>query len=135
MENINPKNYMKQQVNKGQALVFLLFLVTLSVTITSAAIVTMIANSYSTNIYTQGNNAKTVAESGVENAILKLLRDPSYNGESIVVGEGTAVITVTGIDQKTIVSEGSYFGNKRKVEVIVQIADDILTIQSWKEIL
>lgn len=134
MITVNIKNYLKKQ-NRGQALVLLLFLIALSITISTAAIITMIANSYSTNIYSQGYQAKSLAESGAENAILRLLRDPNYSGESLTVTDGTIIITVSGSGQKTIVSEGSYFGNKRIVEIVAQYADGILIIQSWKEIL
>ncbi|OGG03581.1 hypothetical protein A2W14_03320 [Candidatus Gottesmanbacteria bacterium RBG_16_37_8] len=125
------KNYSE----KGYALVILLFFMALSVTVITAAVTLMIINSTSVNLYIIGNEAKTIAEAGAENAVLRLLRDPQYSGELMTVGNGTAQITITGTNPKTIISKGTVDNQICKIEVIADISNNILTISSWKEIL
>ena len=118
----------------GHALVVLLFFMVLSVTVITAAVSLLIINSSSTTYYLQASEAKTIAEAGVENALLRLLRDPSYSGESVVIGEGTAEIIVTGTTDKTILSEGVLENRKKRIEVTAQVSNNIVNILSWKEI-
>jgi hypothetical protein len=75
-----------------------------------------------------------VAESGAENAIIRLLRDPNYTGETLTVGTGTAVITVTGTTTKTIISSGTNGSYLRKVQIVVGYVNNVLTISSWEEV-
>lgn len=106
-----------------------------AITVTSASVMSIIINSTSTNTFQLGTNSFAVAESGAENAILRILRDPDYSGENLIVTGGTVNITVTGTNPKTIVSQ-SYVGNSsRKIEVQTQYNNNILSITSWKEIL
>ena len=60
---------------RGQALVTLLFFVIISTIITSAAIVIILVNSTSVAKAQAGISAYYAAESGIENAFLRLLRD------------------------------------------------------------
>lgn len=120
--------------NQGQALVLILFFMTITVTIVSAAVATMIINSASGNSFYMGNQAKTVAESGAENALIRLLRNPQYSGETLSIGSGETVITVTGDSTKTIISEGRDGNNIKKIEVIAQFENFMLNILSWREI-
>jgi len=82
---------------QGQTLVILLFFLVLSITITTAAVFMNYANAQSTTKIVQGNDAYVIAESGMENALLQLLRNPSYTGETMTSNGGTAVTTVTGV--------------------------------------
>ena len=78
--------------------------------------------------------ASQVAESGMENALLLLLRNPNYVGETLTVGTGTATITVTGNSTtKTITSIGRINNYLQTVEVIVTYNNTIMTITSWEE--
>lgn len=118
----------------GQTLVMLLVLMTAGVIITSAAVVMIIVNSQSSSKFVLGENAYAIAESGAENAILRLVRNPAYAGEALMVGNGTATITVTGSSTKTIVSEGVRGSFRRKIQVIGTYVDNIYTPSSWTEI-
>ena len=119
---------------KGQALITLLFFVLISLTITTGAILIIINNSISVSKSVEGTLAYYVAESGVENALLRLLRDPSYTGETLTVGSGTAVITVTGANPKIVVSVGQNGNFKRKVSAQMNYISGYYTIYNWKEI-
>ena len=119
---------------KGQALVTLLFFVLVSLTITSGAIIIIIINSISVSKSAEGTLAYYVAESGVENALLRLLRDPSYTGETLTVGTGTAIITVTGANPKTVVSVGQSGNFKRTVQAQMTYNNGYYTFSNWREI-
>lgn len=119
---------------KGQALITLLFFVLISLTITSAAIIIIITNSTSVSKFQEGTLAYYAAESGVENALLRLLRDPNYTGETLTIGTGTAVVTVTGSNPKTVVSVGQNGNFKRIVQAQATYSNGYYTFSSWKEL-
>ena len=123
-----------EKLNSGQALITLLFFVLISLTITSGAIIIIIVNSISVSKSQEGTLAYYVAESGVENALLRLLRDPNYTGETLVIGSGTAVITVTGSNPKTVVSVGQNGNFKRTVKAQMNYNNGYYTFSNWKEI-
>lgn len=120
--------------NKGQALVTLLIFMIIAVTVTGAAIVVIFVNSLSTGKFQQSDLAYYTAESGQENAIIQLLRDENYSGETMTIGGNTAIISIVGENPKQITVEG-YAGNfKRIIQAQVQLDNHILNITSWKEI-
>lgn len=118
----------------GQALVTFLLLILISLTITSAASVVSIVNSQSGEKLEQGTVTAEVAESGAENAILRLLRDPSYTGETITIGTATVVITVSGSSTKTINVVATNGNFKRQIQIICSYTNNVLTVTSWKEV-
>lgn len=118
----------------GQALVTLLIFMVIAITVTAAAVSLVIINSVSTSKTQQASLVYSVAESGAENGLLRLLRNPFYTGETLDVGEGTAVITVTGVNPKVITSVGTIGNFQRTIEIQVDFTNNIMTIQSWKEI-
>lgn len=122
-------------LEKGQALITLLFFMIIAITITSAAVIISIVNSLSTSYFDQANSAYYVAEAGAENAIIRLLRDPSYTGETLNVDTGSAVITVSGTSPYVITSVGKIYNSLRKIEVDATIVNGVLTVTSWKEAL
>ena len=124
----------KHNFKKGQTLVMLLVLMTAGVIITSAAVVMIIINSQSSSKFALGESAYAIAESGAENAILRLVRNPNYAGETLTVGSGTATITVSGSSTKTIVSEGVRGNFRRKVQIVGTYVNNIFTPSSWTEI-
>lgn len=112
----------------------LVVIVLLVMIVTTGAVMVGVSSMRSTTLMARGEVAHAVAESGAENAILGLLRDPSYGGEAdLRIGEGSATIVVSGSAPKTIVSTGSALGMVRKVEVVVQFASGSWTVESWQE--
>ena len=119
--------------NKGNALITLLFFALITIIVTSAAIVMLMINSGAVTTVQQGNDAYSIAESGVENALLRLLRNPSYTGEVLTIGTGTATITVTGGTTKTIISKGRIGNFERSIQVVATYINNVLTVTSWDE--
>lgn len=118
----------------GQALVTLLFFVLISITITSAAIVMIIANAISTTKIQEGVTSYYLAESGIENALLRILRNPDYAGETLNIDTSTVVVSVTGTNPKRIVAVSTNGNFKRTVETQMTYTNGYYTISNWREI-
>lgn len=125
---------MRYTHQSGQVLVTLLFFSIFAITIISAAIVATIVTSTATSDLQQGVYARSVAESGVENAILRLLRNPAYTGEVLTVDTGTATITVTPGNPAIIVSKGQAGDFIKTIQAQVVNSGGIYTVTSWREI-
>ena len=134
MKNIISKIHILSS-ESGQALVTLLFFIIIGMTMISAAVVFVYGNSQSASITEQGAYAYYIAESGVEEALLRLLRNSNYTGtpvnQPLVVGLGTVAISV---NNGTIVATGIYQNIIRKIQVQTVYNNYVLTISSWKEI-
>lgn len=118
----------------GQALVTLLFFMIIAITVIAAAIAVIYINNRATTRLEGGTIAYYVAESGIENALLRLLRDPGYTGEIIQIDLATVVIQVTGTEPKTVTSTATSGQFVRKLQTVIGYTNNILTISSWKEI-
>ena len=117
--------------HKGQALVSLLMFVLVAMTVIISSITTAISNTRATSIGQQAVDAYYVAEAGAENALIRLLRNPNYSGETLTVGNNQSVVTVAG---STITSIGNVNNLTRKIEVKISYTNNQMTIISWKEI-
>jgi Tfp pilus assembly protein PilX len=119
---------------KGQALILLVVFAVIAITITSAAIISAINNSSTATKTQEGQIALDSAEAGIDNAMLRLLRNPSYVGETITINGASVVSAVTGSGPKTITSTATYGSYVRSVQVFVSTSSGISTITSWKEL-
>jgi|SRR5579885_1441814 len=125
----------KWKVNRGQALITLLFFVIIAVTITSAAVVIILVDSLSGTKLQESEIAYEIAESGIENAQLRLLRDPRYTGETVSVGNGTATIQVnTNGNVYTVISKGQIGNFIRQIQMSGTYTNNIFTVTSQQEI-
>lgn len=124
------------QSQRGQALITLLFFVIIAVTITSAATIVIGVNSLSLTKLQEGSIAYYAAESGIENAILRAIRDPSYTGETLTLDNINVTITVSGVDPDprtiTVVNANGNF--RRTIQAQVDYDSGYYTISGWKEI-
>lgn len=118
---------------KGQALITLLFFVLISLTITSGAIIIIIANSISVSKVQEGTLAYYAAESGIENSLLRLLRNQNYLGETLSIGDVGVAVTVIGDNPKIVIATSS--GNfKRTVQVQANYNNGYYSFSNWKEL-
>lgn len=120
-------------MKKGQTLVILLVFVTAAIIVTSAAVAMLVGNTTQITGLELGNQALLLAETGAENALIKLLRDPAYAGETLTVGQDQVTIEVTGSNPYTIVADGSSGNFRRSVTVTAQYVAGVLTVNSWEE--
>lgn len=120
----------------AQTVVFLLVFMAVAITVTTAAVIILITNSQAGSRLEQGYVAYDVAESGIENALMRLLRDPDYADETLSVGTGQATITVSGGNPKTVLSTGVAGNYFRQIQVMVTFTGGTMNIapSSWREI-
>jgi hypothetical protein len=128
------KKIIKQQ--SGQALITILFIAVIGITIITAAAIFMFENLRASSITEQGTYAYYVAESGIEEGILRLLRNPNYTGtpvgQPLPVGGGSVIISTTSDGKITAI--GTYNSTVRKIQIQTVYNNGMLTIQSWKEV-
>lgn len=126
----------KTKNQKGQVLVMLVVFISIMTAVTAMAVSLMITNSSGAGKFEQSVNLLQKSESGVEIALLKLLRDPvNYTGETFTIDDVSVTVNVSGGVTKTVLSTAVLGDLTKKVELIVNDPiDDILTVTSWKEV-
>ena len=117
--------------HKGQALVSLLMFVLVAMTVITSTIITVISNTRAASEGQQAVDVYYVAEAGIENALMRFLRDPNYTGETLPVGNNTATVTVSG---STITSAGHVNNLTKTIQVVTSYTNNQMTVTSWKEI-
>jgi len=133
---LNKNSFLSLQ--KGQALITLLFFTIIGVTVTSAAVAMILVNSLSGTKQQQGEIAYEIAQSGAENGLIRLLRNPAYTGETMPVGSGSATITVSGSGTSgnpfTILSKGINGIYVREVQLTATYQNNLITVTGRKEV-
>lgn len=125
----------KRHLQSGNSLIMLLVFAIVATTVAAAAVAVMINISQGTSKVENRVLVNQVAESGMENALMRLLRNPNYTGETnLPVGDGTVDISVTGGGTtKTVTSTGRINNYLQTIEVTVTYTNSIMTVTSWKE--
>jgi type II secretory pathway component PulK len=122
-------------MKSGVALVLLLVFMAIAITITTAATMLTISSSQSSSRQDISYQALSVAESGMENALMRLIRDPSYSGETLTVDTGVATITVNNVGSVfTVNSTGTFGQYSRSVQVTMLDNGGIMSLSTWREI-
>ena len=124
-------------MKKAQALASLIIFVAIAITVITATIIIVGSNTVTATISQQMVQVRQAAESGLENALLRLLRDPSYSGETIPanVNGFETTISVTGDDiNKTIISTAANNNYQRKIKVKINYNENIMTVNFWQDI-
>ena len=131
------KRIKKNSNQSGQALVMLLFFVIVGISVATSATLIAESNSRAATILGEGIIAKEMADSGIEAAMLGIVRkNDVYTGETIEnLNGGTIVVTVTGDTTKKIDSVATNGSFVKKVEVIVNYSNNVLGAPTfWKEV-
>lgn len=123
-----------QSSESGYMLTALLVFLVVIIIITTTSVLVSVSSLRSETYFDSGSEALAAADSGAENAILRLLRDPTYLGETLQVGNSDVTITVAGSAPQvvTVVADSGSF--ERTVEVRLQRVDGMLQVTSWKEL-
>lgn len=122
-------------MERGQSLIMMLFFTLIGITVIISAAFIMITNSKGTTKIQQSTVAYTIAQSGAENAMLQLLRNPAYTGETMTIGDGTATIEVNSSNGTiTITSTGQSGNFIKKVQVTGTYQNYQFTFSPIKEI-
>lgn len=116
-------------------MITVLYVMIIGVLVTTGAIYALLNVTSSSSGDELGILARTAAESGAENAVLRLIRDPAYIGETMTLDGGrTATISVTGGSSPVITSVGTVADVSRRIQVAIQYTNGAVTVTSWKEI-
>ena len=119
----------------GQTLITLLFFMIIAITMLTGTLIVIFNVTTGQTKIQQSRSAYYIAESGMENALIRLLRDPAYNGETLTIGEGTAVVNITNNGSIYIATSSATVGNfVQKIQVVASYTNNILSIQTWKEL-
>lgn len=123
---------------RGQALVTMIFFTVIATTVTTAAIMVIAVNSLSGSKFQEGAIAYQIAQSGADEALIRLLRNPTYGGGNLSVGSGSATITVTGTgtaaDPYQILSKGQLRNFVKQIQLSAVYEDEQLEVLSQKEV-
>ena len=117
----------------GHALVVLLIFMGMAMVVTLTAVGIGVAGLQTASNLHVGQSAYLLAESGVEEALLAVLRDPNYTTGTLTTDHGTATINVTGQNPKTLEITAVAGGFTRRIRVIANLDSGILTVQSYNE--
>ena len=128
------KKYIKQEVEKGQALVALLFFVVIATIYTSAAVIIIASNSLSASRSQRGVTTARFAEGFMEDTLLNLIRNPDYSGGTFNFEDGSVIVEITGDETKTILVQSAVGDSLRKLEAVVSLESGQLEVVSWKEV-
>jgi len=120
---------------KGQALVSLLIIIAVAVLAVASAIVSASISS-TTAITTISDRVYYSAETGAEEALIKLLRDPIYSGEILDIDEVRVEVAVSSPTpvERIVSSTASANNVKRRVAISAEFVNNILTVTSWEEV-
>lgn len=118
----------------GQTLVLLLVFMMVAIAITTAATFIIATNSLSATAVSQGLATKQMAEAGAEKALLALVRDPNFKGETFSLDTGSVTATVSGTTTLTINSTAVNGDYVKRVEVKATYSNNVLTLVSWKDV-
>lgn len=124
----------KLTTQSGQALVPLLIFVVMAMIMIMFTVSLVVVNSQNARVYLVGEQALSIAESGIENAMMRLLRNASYVGETVTVGSGQAVVTVNGTQPYVITSVGSLNQQSRTIVVTATRSAGLFEVISWQEV-
>lgn len=117
--------------NSGQALIVFLFFVLMGITITSAAVMMLLNTMINTSVNERSLLARAYAESGVENALIRYVRNPDYSGEVLTIGQGSVDVTISG---GIIVAVAKIGDVTRTIQATTVYNNDEIVVTSWKEI-
>lgn len=117
--------------NSGQALIVFLFFVLMGITITSAAVMMLLNTMINTSVNERSLLARAYAESGVENALIRYVRNPVYSGEVLTIGQGSVDVTISG---GIIVAVAKIGDVTRTIQATTVYNNDEIVVTSWKEI-
>lgn len=123
-------------VKSGQTMVMVILITVILMSVTTMAVAMIVTNAMSISREERGTHALEIAESGAQEGILRILRDPSVTvtGLNLDVDDGAATVDITGSGTKTITSEGVIDGYSRSIEAQVHLDAGQLVIDSWREL-
>ena len=123
--------------DSGQILTSVLVFMAFGLSVIALSVALTVINMQNTAKYSQSEQATNYAEAGVEEAILRLIRDSTYSGGNLLLATDASItiqVTANG-DDRAITSTAIYNGFTKKVLAQVSLANSTATLVSWKQII
>lgn len=120
--------------NGGQALLTVIFVAVIGILITTGALYALLNNINTATLGEIGAMTHSAADSGIENALIRLIRDPTYTGETLQIDGRTVVVTVTGTGTQTVIATATDNTITQRVAAVVRYTGGVLTIDSWSDV-
>jgi hypothetical protein len=131
MKHTAPQNRTHEQ---GTSLLVVIVLGVVGIMVVTMGLALSITATQSNATFIENKRALLIAESAAENALLRLLRDPSYTGETLTIDGGTATIGVTGTTNKIIDVSVTVGTTAKTLQVQTTEVNGITTVSSWNEV-
>lgn len=130
------KNYSYVTRSEGQALIGVLAVVAIASVMVSSLVLTSIISADSSLKLRQSTNLINQADTAMQNAILRLERDPSFTGETLNFSAGQVIIEITGDNPKIVEAKSINFDNKILRKLHAEVNSDnnsAITVSNWSE--
>ena len=128
------KHTQKHHSQPGHILIAVLLLMLIGVFAITVAATMVVTTTQSQGARLESSSLRSAAESGVENAILGLLRSPSSSGSAITV-DGIAVTTVVVPGSPSVITATAVGDRQRHVyRATVDRVNGMLSITSWTQV-
>lgn len=76
-----------------------------------------------------------VADTCIEEALIRLRRNAAYSGGSLAVGDGTCTITIAvNGNERTVTATATVDTFTRVLEAVVDVVNKIVTMKKWREV-
>lgn len=126
----------RKNKSAGQALIMVILIgaIALITVVTSA---TLVISELKKNIATTfAVSQYEITYGALENAFMRLLRDPNYTGETVTLGSSTCYITVSGdstksVEVRCVTTDGKYV---RKIGATVTFTGGIMNVSGISEL-
>lgn len=119
---------------KGQALIMVILIGIIALIAVVSAATLVISELKKNTAVSFGVSQYQITYGALENALMRLLRDPNYTGETVMLGSSTCVVTVSGSLAKTVevrCSDGTY---SRKIGATVTFTNGVMAVSGISEI-
>ena len=125
----------KRHTYTGQAMVTVLMVCVIGTLILTGAMIA-VGNAIGQSSQAElGLLARSAAETGMENALIRFIRDPSYTGETMHLTDGrTVTISATGTPKTTIIATGMSGSATQRIQTVVYYNNGVFTVESWSDI-
>jgi len=119
---------------KGQALIMVILIGIIALIAVVSAATLVISELKKNTTVSFGVSQYQITYGALENALMRVLRDPNYTGETVTLATSTCIITVSGSSPKTVearCSDGTY---SRKINATATFTGGVMAVSGISEV-
>lgn len=118
----------------GNILIVVLLIMMVAIMITGLVVTQLVISTQSIGATRESERVRAAAESGVENAILILMRNPAYSGGSYVFDGITVQVNLDNQAVVTLQVVGSLGLQRHAYQVVLERQSGKLVVTQWREV-